>query len=371
MAMRFFAMFTLFPVHEEGALRLKKTLQDLSRITPKGLSAMRSLSRSGDVSEREDAIKQVAQARNLMAGDELVKALHDPSPRIRRQAAVGLARLGDASAVEALIHQLEFHPDLVEEEMVDALGSLGGAEAVPWLSKLLINDPRTLVRRAAALALGKTGDESAIPPLIKAVTQGDADIRRAALRSLRTLQAEEADAVFAAALLDPQPAVRIAAAEGVAEMCLCTSAPNARESLAQFHDEASSEVAYALAAIGDDSDIPLILDTAQECVSMITRRRCLLGLARLLGVESHTYRILLLEDMGRDAAVLDLTKPLVRRNRRLAVATEKYSAGDEPGAIEAAAQAMKQPVLQFMARKPVDELFIVVVCYLSVAAGRK
>jgi hypothetical protein len=306
-----------------------------------------------------------------MAGDELIKALHDPSPRIRRQAAAGLARLGDPSAVEALIHQLEYHPDLVEDEMVDALGSLGGAEAVPWLSKLLTNDPRTQVRRAAALSLGRTGVESAIPPLLKAAKEGDADIRRAALRSLRTLNAEGADTVFAHALLDPQPAVRIAAAEGVAEMCLSAGAANARESLVQFHDEACSEVAYALAAVGEDSDIPIILDTAQECVSMITRRRCLLGLARLLGVEAETYRILLLDGMGRDAAVLDLTKPLARRNKRLLIATERYSSGDEAGAIEAAAHAMKQPVLQFMARQPVDELFIVVVCYLSVAAEKK
>jgi HEAT repeat protein len=365
MTMRFFAMFSLARVHEEGALQVRKTLRDLSKVTPKGLSAMRSLSRSGDVREREDAIRQVAKQGFSMAGDELIKALHDPSPRIRRQAAAGLARLGDPAAVEGLIHQVEFHPDLIEEETVDALGTLGGAEAVPWLSKLLASDPRTLVRRSAVRALGRTNDPSAIPPLIEAVLTGDADIRRASLRSLRNLGAEGADEVFSKALLDPQPAVRIAAAEGVAELELCAGAENARLSLELFHDEASSEVAYALASVGTDSDIPLILATAEECISVITRRRCLLGLARLLGVEAEAYRILLLEGMGRDEALLNLAKPLVRRNRKLSVAMATYSGGDEHSALEAAANIVKQPVLQFMARQPVDELFIVVVCYLS------
>jgi HEAT repeat protein/MFS family permease len=370
MAMRFFAMFTLLRVHEEGSIQVRTTLRDLSRITPKGLSAMRSLSRSGDVSEREDAIRRVAQSGISMAGDELVKALHDPSPRIRRRAAEGLARLGDPNAVEALIHQLEYHPDLIEEEMVDALGSLGGGEVVPWLSKLLTNDPRTTVRRAALRALGRTNDAAAIPPLIAAATTGDADMRRGSLRSLRNLGAENADSVFALSILDSRPSIRIAAAEGIAELTLCSCAENARKSLELFHDEASSEVAYALAAIGDDRDIPLILGTAQECFSMITRRRCLLGIARILGVEGDAYRILLLEGMGRDSALLNLTQPLAKRNPRLLVAMEKYSAGDEPAALENVARAMRQPVLQFMASKPVEELFIVVVCYLSTTAGR-
>ena len=69
-----------------------------------------------------------------------------------------------------------------------------------------------------------------------------------------------------------------------------------------YDDEAASEVAYALGAVGTVDDISLILQTAEKCVSIITRRRCLLGLARLLGVESEVYRLLLLDGMSRDSA---------------------------------------------------------------------
>jgi len=369
MALRFVAVFFLWPVVEPGALRLRKTLQDLSRITPKGYSAMRRLSRSSDVPAREEAIRSVGRHGLSLANDELIKALHDPSPRIRRQAASSLARLGDPDAVHALIHQLVEHPDLVEEETVDALGQLAGHEAVEPISKLL-RDPRSLVRRAAVRALGRIGDSAAIPALMEiADGSGEADVRRSALRSLRTLEAHDAHEIFARSLLDPAPSVRIAAAEAVAELQLKDAIGNVRQSLQIYHDEACSEVAYALGAIGTDDDIPIILQSASECFSIITRRRCLLGLARLLGVERPAYRLLLLEGMSRDAALLDLRGVLARRNKRMAAALDKYSAGDEPEALSMAATTLKQPVLQWIARKPVEDLFLVVVCY--VVAKRK
>ena len=45
-------------------------------------------------------------------------------------------------------------------------------------------------------------------------------------------------------------------------------------------EEASSEAAYALGVVGNADDLPLILREAERSRSMITRRRCLLGIAR-------------------------------------------------------------------------------------------
>ena len=364
MGLRFLSIFTIAPVMEQGAIRVRTTLRDLTRITPRGYSAMRSLSRSIDVTEREVAIQRVAEQGVSMAVDELIKSLHDPSPRIRRQASVGLARLGDPAAVQALLHQLADHPDLVEDETIDALGQLAGPEAVGPITKLL-QDPRSLVRRAAVRALGRIGDPAAVPDLIAIAQTGDTDIRRAALRSLWNLGAGEVEDIFAQSLLDPAPSVRIAAAEGVSEMCIRSARLQAIDSLQTYHDEASSEVAYAMGTIGSDEDIPMILDTASQCISMITRRRCLLGVAKLLGVEAAAYRLLLLDGMSRDTTLMAMVRPLSRKSKRIAVAFEKYSAGDEAGAISAVAHAIKQPILHFMARQPVDELFLIVVCYLG------
>src|SRR5205085_1218963 len=81
----------------------------------------------------EGAMASAAAQRFSVATDEIIKGLHDPSPRIRRQAASSLARLGDPKAVAALTRQLEEHPDLVAADTVEARGDLRHASAVPPL----------------------------------------------------------------------------------------------------------------------------------------------------------------------------------------------------------------------------------------------
>jgi hypothetical protein len=90
---------------------------------------------------------------------------------------------------------------------------------------------------------------------------------------------------------------------------------------------------------------------------MITRRRCLLAVARVLNVESQTYRLMLLEGMERDAALLALPRTAKGRHARIRAALERYSAGNEQGALEALAKG--QPRLKPFAERPVEESFLV------------
>ena len=191
-----------------------------------------------------------------------------------------------------------------------------------------------------------------------AAEPGDPDVRRASLQALRVLHATEAESVISDALFDPNPSVRIAAAEAVSELELAAASPYLRQSLNYYHDEAASEVAYALGSVGGEQDIPLILERAAESVSIITRRRCLLGVARILGVESQTYRLFLLEGMSRDTALLELLKPFVRSSRKLRTALEHYSEGDEAQALAILAQGRQSGELKLLAEHPVQELFL-------------
>ncbi|MCO5295663.1 MAG: MFS transporter [Fimbriimonadaceae bacterium] len=366
MALRLIAVFFLAPVREEGAIRIRTTLKHLRRTTPGGIRAMRSLTRSSDALSREDAIGRVASKGFALGADEIVKALHDPSPRVRRRAAQALAQLQDESAGEALVHMVVEHPDLVEEETVEALGELRHAEAVPALVNLL-QSPRSLVRRAAAKALGRVGDAEAIGPLMAAAAEpGDPDLRRASLQALRVLGAREAQPVVGDALYDPHPSVRIAAAEVVAEMAMRDLAPHLRKSLEYFDDEAASEVAYALGCVGTVEDIPTILHEASQGVSMTTRRRCLLGVARLLGVEPDAYKLMLLEGMARDSALLEALRGAIKSVPAMKVALERYSAGNEPEALAELARRSDNASLHHLAANPVEEAFLVA----SLVAGR-
>lgn len=352
----------LIRVSETGASRLRVTLDDLRRVTPRGMRAMRSLSRSDDVATRAAAIASVGMEGFTLAADEVIKALHDPQPRVRRRAAEAIARLEDPRATDELIHQVEEHPDLLEEETVEALGALGDARAVPTLIRTM-QSPRSQLRRAAARSLGRIGDcrPAVLEVLMRAASdQDDVDLRRVAVQTLRRLEVKEAEPIIRRTVVDAHPSVRIAAAETVAELHMVSAAPELRQALSTYADEASSEAAYALGAVGGLEDLPVILAVAARSISVITRRRCLLGVARLLGVERETYRLMLLEGMALDNALMQMLGPAIRRRHCLRAALSKYSSGDEPGAIHAYAQLWPEMPAAIAAAPEIEELFLVV-----------
>jgi MFS family permease len=361
MVLRGAAVLFLIPVDEKGSTGLRTALGALRRVTPRGVRAMRTLARTSDVETRAEAIQSVGAAGATLAADAVIKALHDPQPKVRRQAAEAIARLNHPEATLELIHQVEEHPDLLEEETIEALGQVGDARAIPALIRTL-QSPRSLLRRAAARALGRVaqGDGEVTAALVRAADDPeDVDLRRTALQSLRRLEVREAVPVFRRALNDAHPSVRIAAAEAVAELDLREAAPELRASMAAYADEASSEAAYALGVVGGPEDIPLILREAERSRSMITRRRCLLGIARLLGVERESYRLMLLEGMERDNALLQTLNPAMRRSPRLRSALSRHSSGDESGAVLALIRFWKAGPSELVEGPVVEELFLV------------
>jgi HEAT repeat protein len=323
------------------------------------MRALSALSSSADAERRLLAIKVVGRKKFSMATAELRKALTDPSPRIRRGAALALAQLGGEEAADALITHIIEHPELLDEDVVEALGRLPSERTEPILLELL-KDPRSILRRSAAKTLGRLGSKAAVPHLIVAAQEmDDIEMRRAALQALRHLEAREAEPVIAEALLDTHPSVRIAAAEAVSELHLVNTAERVRSALLQTEDEALPEVAYALGCVGGASDVPLIVAAARKCHSPTTRRRCLLGIARLMGVEQPAYRLLILEGFERDTKMLEALKEVRRSGTVLRESLDRYSSGDEGGAIALLAANCDIPELWSLADEPVEESFIV------------
>lgn len=363
--LRILAIFFIIPVREAGSSRVGRTLRDLGRVTPRSVQTMRALARSTDTAERTEALERVADQKLTLASDEVVRSLADPSPQVRRQAAYTLAKLGDPQSVVPLIEHIEEHPDLVEEETIEALGSLGSLEAVKTLIAFL-ESPRSLLRRAAARALGRLSSEDAVEALMRSAAEtDDPDLQRSSIQALRLIGAREAAQVISDALYSPHPSVRIAAAEAVSEMELRTALPYVRQSLSRFDDEASSEVAYALSAIGSADQIPRILEVAKSSKTALARRRCLLGVARLLGVETVSYRLFLQTGMVRDTALMDLLQPLMKRSRKVKAALERYASGDESGAVALLGGATNDPVVRELAEQSVKDMFLVLAPYVA------
>lgn len=357
-AQRILALFCLAPVKEKGATTFQEAVRQIAQVRPKGVAALRAIRRGADEKTREDLIRSVGDEQMALATAELALALRDTSPRIRRQAAASLGRIATPESAKALLDIIHQSPELVEEETLEALGDTRAAQAAPALAQFL-NHPSALLRRSAAKALGKIGDPAAIPKLAQAVQQpGDIDLRRAALQALRVLEAKDPD-LYEAALLDQHPSVRIAAAEAVAELQIAELAETLRTSLEWFSDEGASEVAYALGTVGQKDDVPLVLDVANSAVGDVKRRRCLLGAARLLKLDTPLYRLLNLEEVARDTELLQLVRPFAKKQPRFRDALEAYAAGDEPAALRILAQT--DPTLQTWAEKLVPESFLAAV----------
>jgi HEAT repeat protein len=108
----------------------------------------------------------------------LLEALDDQDPKVRRLAVCGLAACGGERALDALTERL--------------------------------SDPDEDIRTRVAVALGKIGDRRAAPALVRAAAADDLPLRRVAILALGELDAGLG--VLAEALRDPDPAVRIRAA---------------------------------------------------------------------------------------------------------------------------------------------------------------
>jgi len=359
---RILSALSVLPIQEPGAQGFRATIRELRNVTPGRLRTIRRMAGGASAEHREQAIQNAADQGMTIASDEILAALHDPLPRVRRRAAVAAAKLTDPRAVAELIHQIEAHPDLVEEEMIESLGLLGDPRAVTVLTQLL-ESPRSSLRRAAAKALGRIEhhDPAARAALCRVATAPtDPDLRRAALQALRLDGDPSGFPAFLAGLMDEHPSVRIAAAEGVAELAI-PAADVCRNSLTTYQDEACAEVAYALAAVGRRDDVPRILDEAARSTSNITRKRCLLGVARLFDVDRAVYRLLSLEGMARDQALVAMLPSSVAGKAAL----REFSRGDEAAAIRILGRT--EPQLLPLVATEVQERFLVAA---AVFAGR-
>ena len=110
-------------------------------------------------STRARAAEALGRSGNPLAIEQLVQALTDASPRVRRSAARALGESGAESAAEPLVREL-----------------LDGASDI---------------RSEAAEALGRLGQPTSIDPLVDALDDADSQVRISAIRGLASIRGEE------------------------------------------------------------------------------------------------------------------------------------------------------------------------------------
>lgn len=122
--------------------RAEGAVQPLTELGEQAISSLLDLTRSSDVDSRWWAVRTLAQSP-LCRTEWLVPFLeNDPAPEVRQCAALGLAVKADESAVQPLVGALSDADSLVGNLAMTALVRIGNA-AVPSLIETVKRRPAT------------------------------------------------------------------------------------------------------------------------------------------------------------------------------------------------------------------------------------
>ena len=146
----------------------------------------------------------------------LLKKLASKNKDDRRVAAERLGKLGDARAIEPLIHASgRGGGERAKNAAITALARIG-KPAIPLLVETILHDRTSKLRRASAAAsLGLIGDRTTIPHLLKATKDPSIDVRLHTVVALAQFRDSAAIPYLIKALSDESGGVRIQAANAL------------------------------------------------------------------------------------------------------------------------------------------------------------
>ena len=200
--------------------------------------------------------------------------LTDKDSNVRRAAALPVAKLGGDKAAGLLLARLEAEPSqVVREGLLIALGQLGDASAIPAVLKE-IDSKYERVAAAAAQALGRIVlkhplDEKQRDPVAKTLvrryrqnghTADGSDLREALLATMGIIPSKDGTALLVESLGDKAATVRQAAVNAIAEL---GQAPLAKSLVPLARDSDRGVRQAVIAALGK-LDAPAHLPTFLE-----------------------------------------------------------------------------------------------------------
>jgi len=148
-----------------------------------------------------------------LSADELLAALADPEPTVRRRACDSAAHRGVATEVAAgLVVALSDADSGVVEAASYALGEAGQVteQVIEALAEVVFHHPEALSREAAVAALGALGAQSGLAAVLAGCSDKPA-VRRRAVIALAAFEGPEVEEALAQALGDADWQVRQAA----------------------------------------------------------------------------------------------------------------------------------------------------------------
>lgn len=206
----------------------------------------------------------------------LVALLQDPSPDVRRSAALALGKIGLKEAVLPLRDRLDDPDPQVREFAVWALGSFGEPvrKQVGVALTRMLHDPVPTVQEAASLALGALGrSPEIVGELEEAVESDKVHTRRWAVHGLGYLEVRSAFPSLVRVLKDHDSVVRQEALAAMGELVESRAIPLFHAHLVgDPSPEVRGEAAFRLGKIGSVEDLPKLNMALRSEAHPVVRR---------------------------------------------------------------------------------------------------
>ena len=165
--------------------RAEKTVSALVELGEEAIPALLDLSRSIDADSRWWALRTLSQSPQSRSGWLIPFLLNDPAPEVRQCAALGLGNKPEESAIQPLVGALSDEDSLVCNLAVSALIKIGKA-ATPSLIEVMTGGSQS-VRIHALRALAEIRDPRAIPVMMKVMEEDSALLQHWAKEGLERL----------------------------------------------------------------------------------------------------------------------------------------------------------------------------------------
>jgi len=149
------------------------------------IPALLDLTHSSNVDSRWWALRTLAQSPHCRTEWLVPFLLSDPSPEVRQCAALGLAVRPDESAIQPLVQALSDEDGMVANLAANALVKIGSA-AVPSLIET-VNSSSQSARIHALRALAEIKDHRAIPIMMKVMEEDSVLLQHWAKEGLERL----------------------------------------------------------------------------------------------------------------------------------------------------------------------------------------
>ncbi|NWG16536.1 MAG: HEAT repeat domain-containing protein [Chloroflexi bacterium] len=175
-----------------------------------------SLRRDEDIKVRAYSAWALGRLNDSRAIPPLVDALDDPSPKVRWDAAIALAKFGER-AIELLVEALYDPRPQVRVGAANALGWIMDTRAITALTDALKDRDRE-VRQRAAFALGWIKDRRAVEPLIETLGDEDDQVRMQAAAALGWIRDKRAIEPLARLIEDESEWTRYTALEALSDL---------------------------------------------------------------------------------------------------------------------------------------------------------